>query len=466
MEIFVLLAVFIAAYVMIVLTNAGFFQNVQARMSFPGVMTAIQLVCAVSMVMADHKLGGKVALTAMCVNIFMAIMNGIARKSIDSIPGIMFTLAGIVVVAIISTAMKKLHDQSYSDILTGMANRRQAGEYINYLISSKLPFDVYYIDLDHYKYINDSYGHDKGDEILKRIVRQWADMKLPGLMSRYGGDEFLYIAPTSSDEERWARSKSIIASVGECCIKYLSGADVDITASIGVAAYPEHSTDSLEIIKMADKAMYQAKKSGRNCWKKYGENTDNIMIREHDLEMMIKDALENDGFRVLYAPMYTEGKHIKSFSARLRLIGPNQEAILPPEFMPVAEKSELVIKIDEYEINRCIKEMAPIVKKYDTVLNLRVSAKQLLTPGFAGTIDSRLRAHDFPAHKLEIEVDEQALADKTDRILRTIRELKVKGVQISLDGSVLRELGCDTNHYLSVGKLVDVSGAAALVAEE
>lgn len=460
----VLLAVFAAAYIMIVLSNAGLFKNVQGMTSIPGIMTAIQLLCGVSMVLAENKVGSRVAIIAMIVNEGLAIMAMVARKSLDALPGIMFMMAGILTVLIISSAMKKLNDLSYSDILTGMANRRQAGNYIDYLVSSKLPFDVYYIDLDHFKYINDSYGHDKGDEILKRIVRHWEEMKLPGVMARFGGDEFLYITPAGTDEEKWARSKSLIASVGECCLKYLAGADADVTASIGVASYPEDTTDAFEIIKMADKAMYYAKRSGRNGWKKYSESNDSVMLREHDVEVMLKDALENDGFRMLYAPLYSEGRKVRSFAARVRLIGPKGEVILPPEFMPIASKSDLVIRIDEYQINRCIKDMAPIVKGRDVMLTMRVSAKQLITPGFASTIDTKLKAYDFPAHKLELEVDEQALSDSSDRILRTIRELKVKGIQVSLDGSVLRELGCDSHRYLSVGKLVDAEGAANLVA--
>ncbi len=459
----ILTVIFIAAYVAILMTNAGFFPHIQARTSVPGIMTAIQLVCAVNMVLTDNKTGSKVALIAMGASVVFAVISSIARKSFDAVPGIMFMIAGVLVLLIISTAMKRLHDLSYTDALTGIANRRQVNDYIDYLVASKLPFDVYYIDLDHYKYINDSYGHDKGDEILKRIVRQWDSMNLPGLMARFGGDEFLYIAPAISDEEKWARSKAIIASVGECCLKYLAGADVDITASIGVASYPEHSIDGDEIIKMADKAMYQAKKAGRNGWRKYGDNTDGLMLREHDVEVMLKDALENDGFRMLYAPLCGEGRQVKAFSARMRLVAPNQEVILPPEFLPIATKSDLIVRLDEYEINRCIKDMSPLVKAYDVMLSMRVSAKQLITPGFVGAIESKLTSYDFPPHKLELEVNEQALSDSSDRVLRTIRELKVKGIQISIDGGVLRELGCDSHRYLSVEKLVDIEGAKALL---
>ncbi len=462
-KVVVLTVVYITAYVMIMFTNAGFFSNFQARTSIPGIMTAIQLICAVSMVMIENRTGSKIAIVAMCTSIILAVVSNISRKSLDALPGIMFMVAGLLVIIIISMAMKKLHELSYTDVLTGIPNRRQASDYVDYLVSSKLPFDIYYIDLDHYKYINDSYGHDKGDEILKRIVRQWESMKLPGLMARFGGDEFLYIAPATTDEERWARSKAIIASVGDCCLKYLAGADVDITASIGVASFPEDSAEADEIIKMADKAMYQAKKAGRNGWRRYGKNTDSIVLREHDIEVMLKDALENDGFRMLYAPLCGENRQVKAFSGRMRLIAPNQEVILPPEFLPIAMKSDLIVRLDEYGINRSIKDMAPLVNASDVMLSIRVSAKQLITPGFVDSVETKLKAYNFPPQKLELEVNEQALADSSDRVLRTIRELKVRGIQISIDGGILRELGCDSHRYLNVEKLVDVEGAKALL---
>ncbi len=203
------------------------------------------------------------------------------------------------------------------DDLTGVSNRRHIISYIDYLIEQKIPFHAVYLDLDHFKYINDTDGHERGDQVLRNVTKVWEEIdKKNAAIGRLGGDEFIAIVPKS---ECKTDAKEYAAKYLQAIKDYLkpdSKTAVMVTCSAGTASYPEDGKSVGDFGFSFSGAMYNAKNSGRNMVCQYDASFEESILREQYIEARVRDALENKKFFMAYQPQYDSYTHgLRGFEA-------------------------------------------------------------------------------------------------------------------------------------------------------
>lgn len=405
------------------------------KVSVSGVISAFQFLIAVVVTMVDYKIGGRVAQILVTLGTVLPLIQAIRSGNYSPLPGVFYSFAGLVAITLIRDEIGNINRLSRTDFLTGISNRRNILDYLNNYIKERRQFYLLYLDLDHFKYVNDTKGHERGDEVLKTIVDLWKLVEPKhAILGRIGGDEFLVIIDRKycSDVENLAYEYS---KVIKQWIDPESNSSLYVTVSIGIAAYPENADSADELIRKADIAMYSAKNSGRNMWTKYDVSLEKEVKREEYILMKIREALINGKLRMVYQPQYSlSDKKIRGFEALIRLDLPDGTTLPPSEFIPVAEKSESIIAIGEFVLSCATKNFANIVKENpDCLISVNISPKQILTGDFYGAVKRILDENEFPANNLEIEITEYCLMDSTKEAIEVINNLKALGVKVAMD---------------------------------
>lgn len=400
-----------------------------------GVITAFQFMTAIWMTLTDASKGGKIALGLLGYSMVMAAMNMLQTKDSTAAPGVCFLTASVFAIALIRNGIRKEQNLSNMDMLTGIANRRSMVALIHEYVERKEPFYLLYMDLDHFKYLNDIQGHEKGDKVLKQVVELWKTVdRKQTTLGRIGGDEFLCLVSrkTPIDIEDLAAQYVSVLSNWRDEDKY-SG--FYLSASVGIAAYPEDARNVKEMLRKADIAMYSAKKDGRNNYCKYDAWFDRAFLREQNVEIILREAFKNHKFYLVYQPQFeTATKKIHGFEALIRLDNGNGEQIGPGEFIPVAEKSTLIIEIGEFVLREATKDFASYMREHrDLTLSINISAKQILSDDFVNLVKEILQENQFPPECLEIEITEYCLMDATEEAIAVINELKQIGIHLAMD---------------------------------
>ncbi|NYE61722.1 diguanylate cyclase (GGDEF)-like protein/PAS domain S-box-containing protein [Duganella sp. 1224] len=298
---------------------------------------------------------------------------------------------------------------------------------------------VLFIDLDKFKRVNDSFGHAAGDELLRAAAdRMHALLRPMDVLARFGGDEFIVVipdlAPRSAEMMAADCADALIAATARGF--ELSYHAISVTASIGIACYPNHGTDSDTLIRNADIAMYQAKKAGR------GEQR----VFSDDMNAMAKDALVIDGalagaidageFYLVYQPIISaQSGKLTKVEALLRwnssLLGP----VSPDRFIPVAEDSGMIIALGTWVLEQACRQVGQWTHSTlsDVTISINVSAWQLADPAFVTLVSQALIRNGLSPHQLELELTERVLIDDTANVQTVLAQLRALGVGISLD---------------------------------
>ena len=325
---------------------------------------------------------------------------------------------------------------AYHDSLTGLGNRllfkEQLEEALRDVSVTPHPLAVLFLDLDGFKAVNDTLGHSIGDLLLKSVAVKLRDL-LPRTdrIARLGGDEFaiLQIAavqPASSI----ALAERIIEVVSQpCCIE---GHDVTVGASVGIAvAHPgEMNTESF--LKSADLAMYSAKSEGRGTYRMFDPEMDAIVQTRRILERDMRTALAQDGFRLYYQPLVNlQTKKVTAFEALMRWQHPERGSVPPSEFIPVAEEMGLIVQLGEWALRQaCAEAMA---WPDEICVSVNLSPLQFSKGNLVSTVMSALASAGLPASRLELEITESVLLEKSERNIAVLNQLRDLGVRISMD---------------------------------
>lgn len=422
-------------FILISMNRSGQVMIFNGTVSISGILSAIQFLVAIAMTLLDNNMGGTLAQVFLILSSISAFGAAVLSGNYASLPGVFYFVASAIAIILIKMEMTKVNKVSNTDYLTNISNRRNILDKINNHILKKTPFYLLYLDLDHFKYINDQYGHEKGDLVLTAIVNEWKKIAPKNnLIGRIGGDEFLAVVP-----EKGSDDIEIVAYEYLKAIKNLPS-DINayalyITVSIGIVKFPLDGNSADELVKKADIAMFSAKNAGRNTWCIYDENLDKEILHEQHIEMKIREALINDSFHMVYQPQFSiADKKLRGFESLLRMNVNDSETISPSEFIPVAEKSELIISIGEFVLKRATKDFSDIVKENPScLLSVNISAKQILTGDFVGAITKILNENDFPAENLEIEITEYCMMDSTNEAVEVIKAIKQLGVKLAMD---------------------------------
>lgn len=333
----------------------------------------------------------------------------------------------------------KLDHIAHYDSVTGLPNRHFFNRHTQELTQRHNPqdfdFGLLFIDLDNFKYVNDTFGHWVGDLLLVRVAeRLQSVLRTRDLVVRLGGDEFCVLLdnPKQLDVALGLAVKilAVLSTPFNC-----ENHEFIVGASIGVAMMPEHVSRFDELLSCADAAMYAAKALGKNNVQVWTPEMSQRTAQRFTIESGLRHAIENGELEVFYQPiMALADGHIAGMEALLRWKHPELGFVSPVEFIPVAEESQLIVSIGEWVLRQaCLqaKIWAPCFGQLFIAVN--VSARQFREPGFADNVERIVRETGCPPHILELEVTETILMSQTLETMAILEDLSSRGFRLSLD---------------------------------
>jgi diguanylate cyclase (GGDEF)-like protein len=336
-------------------------------------------------------------------------------------------------------AEERLLHLAHHDALTGLPNRTLFYDTLKKTLAfaarKNAQVAVMFLDVDHFKDINDTLGHVIGDKVLTDIAdRLLGCVRLRDTVGRLGGDEFAFILLVENELGAGVVADKIHKALREPL--HVDGNDVNVTASIGITMYPADATRPEILVKYADTAMYGAKQSGRDifCFFKPQMNSD---VRARlELEQSLRKAIENEEFVLHYQPkVELNTGRVVGVEALLRWERPGHGLVPPNQFIPVLEATGLIREVGNWVIVQACKQMAAWVANGigSRRVAVNVSARQFLAADLDERIGAALLAHGIPADALELELTESSLIADTQLTIATLRKLKARGVQVSID---------------------------------
>ena len=333
---------------------------------------------------------------------------------------------------------KQLEYQAYYDALTGLPNRLLFRDrVVNAIAQAKRHrrgIAVMYLDLDHFKLVNDGLGHSVGDGLLSEVAaRLQGSIRASDTISRLGGDEFtILLNDTNSTEAVFAVARKVLQSVARPF--RVNGHELFITASIGISVFPADGEDVETLLKCADSAMYRAKELGRNQAQLFMASMNERYVRRLAVEQSLHHALERNELDVYYQPIF-EGGRVAAFEALLRWNEPEKGIIEPTEFIHLAEETGLIVPIGDWVIHQACKQLRDWRNAglTDLGVTVNISAPQLQQARFAELIAGTLREFELPPAALELEITESVAVQNMELTMQVLRELRRLGVGIAID---------------------------------
>jgi diguanylate cyclase (GGDEF)-like protein len=354
--------------------------------------------------------------------------------------------------------IKQMHDQSrralhlvqhtsWTDTLTGISNRGHfntlAAEVVYKVTTKSGHCSLLFIDIDNFKFVNDKYGHEVGDELLKtlairiegvvgEIVRRRS--LPPVVFARLSGDEFAVLAQSASGD----------GTIREMCTSILAlfsggfevrGKHYPVTASIGVAICPTDATNLAELVSNADAAMYQAKTNGKNRSSRFSRALQDKRDRIRHIQEELRLVDPDEQFHLVYMPIVDTRGRVTGCEALLRWISPALGNVTPDEFVPIAESTGQFTKIDWWVINRAMSDHQHLKALFgaETVLAINISSAELHSKSIGEYFSDCLERHRLDARTIEIELTETYAVKLGDQLHRNIEALREKGFRISID---------------------------------
>lgn len=334
-------------------------------------------------------------------------------------------------------ALKDVEQLAYYDPLTGLQNRRLFNLHLSevYELTKRYPENaiLFYLDLDNFKSINDSLGHDAGDELLKIMAKRLSTiLRSSDHLARLGGDEFGIIAYHQSDNGLLLAGR-ISQEINRPTT--ISNQEIVVTASIGIAVVESAGESSSELLRRADLAMYQAKAEGRNNYQYYSRELQDKLEYHLDMTHELRNAVSQQQFQLYYQPQVdlNDGS-VSGAEALIRWIHPERGMIPPDQFIPLAEDTGLIMDIGEWVLNTACVDAIRFAEQQEMItIAVNISAKQFYGPSLAKYIEGILRLTALTPEQLEVEITEGVLLNDMDHAIDILNQLRDLGVGISLD---------------------------------
>jgi diguanylate cyclase (GGDEF)-like protein len=332
----------------------------------------------------------------------------------------------------------RIEQLAHFDALTGLANRNLFKERLDAALARHrrlgTEFAVFLLDLDRFKTVNDTLGHQAGDKLLEgvaeRIKETCGEADIP---ARLGGDEFAVIAMAASgnlQHNAEVLAARLIATIS--APDQIAGRPVVVGCSIGIALVPAHGERIDEILRNADLALYRSKGEGRNCFQIYSEQMKAEADRRSALEIDLREAIWGDQLEVYYQPVVDfVSRRVVSVEALARWTHPTRGPIQPSEFIPVAEQTGLIVELGNWIMLRACRDAMQMPSNIKVAVNL--SPVQFAKSNIVEWASFALADSGLPAQRLEFEITEGVLLEETERNLNSLRELKAIGISIALD---------------------------------
>jgi len=337
-------------------------------------------------------------------------------------------------------AEQQIEYQAYHDALTGLANRRLFQEHLTLALAlaqrRRKVVAVLFLDVDHFKVVNDSLGHTVGDELLKQIAaRLKAAVRDGDTVARVGGDEFtIVLQDLQRKDDAAIVAEKVLRTIAQPL--EITGHRLYVTTSIGITTFPEDGKDAETLIKNADNAMYRAKADGRNTYHMSTEELSRLVAERMSLESGLHLAIERDEFELFYQPQIdTRTMKITGMEALLRWRHPERGVISPNEFMNVAEDRGYIVVIGDWVLRTACLQAAMLREHgHDGVrVSVNLSAKQFREISLATRIEAAIREAKLDPHMLELEITESVAVENVELTLAILTQLRSIGITIAID---------------------------------
>ncbi|SCX78993.1 EAL domain-containing protein [Pseudomonas flexibilis] len=337
-------------------------------------------------------------------------------------------------------AEARIHHLAHHDALTGLPNRLllqdRLGQAIREARRKGSQVGILFMDLDRFKWINDTLGHDAGDHLLRTITRRCLDvLRESDTLARLGGDEFVAILPgLQQAQDAGLVARKLLAAITQPCM--LGNHELSVTCSIGIAVFPgDGTTDSL-LLRNADAAMYRAKSEGRNGFQFYSTDMNTARLGELLLEHQLRGALERQELCLFYQPKVdARDGTLRSCEALLRWRHAEEGLLTPDRFLPAAEESGLIVPIGEWVIREACRQVRSWLNagRQPVRVAVNLSGQQFAHQNIVQLVRDALQEYRLPPQLLELELTETILMRDIERTLVILGELCALGVSLAID---------------------------------
>ncbi|EGA67952.1 diguanylate cyclase/phosphodiesterase with PAS/PAC and GAF sensor(s) [Vibrio sinaloensis DSM 21326] len=338
----------------------------------------------------------------------------------------------------------QLHNRAYFDPLTGLPNRSLFLDRLNQSIlnaeRSGKSFALLFIDLDHFKDVNDMHGHEVGDQLLKQVSKRIKQsIRVTDLSARFSGDEFVVVLDHIQDVSVAINVANRIATKLINALSrpfQIGNQSVLISASIGVSIYPEDSATQDTLIRFADNAMYHAKSSGKNNFQFYSKELNRIAMSQKEMERALDEAINGDQFELHYLPKWhLKTEQVEGVEALVRWQHPIKGLLYPNDFVPIAESTGQIRLLDLLVTEKALNQHHDWLSRgIDLgILGINISARSLKHPDFFDQLKAIILRSGVPTQKIEIEITETVMVENIEYAQVLFAELKEIGVRVALD---------------------------------
>lgn len=361
------------------------------------------------------------------------------REGADFVLLISITLVMLMIVMVTWIALfvdrTLLEKMAFSDPLTGLQNRHSMNHHFELKLGGTSHSALLFLDLDQFKLVNDTLGHDIGDMLIQEVAARLQQFLGEGKdVFRLGGDEFLLLAGEMSQQAVETMAQQILEDIRRVYI--LDGNELYITGSIGISYAPQHGTDRSALFKAADTAMYQAKRLGKNQFCSFNSDLEQKLIRRMEIEKGLRSAFASAQFELHYQPKWNAERNCPTgFEALLRWNHPKYGLIAPNEFIPIAEETGLIVGMTRWVLEQACSDCAEWNKRTGSKLGVSVnlSINVFESKNLMDMVMVALQHASLPPDMLELEITESIVMKGAPDVIRQLLPLQEMGVTISMD---------------------------------
>lgn len=338
-----------------------------------------------------------------------------------------------------------MHNMALFDRLTGLPNRWNVKERLDALLLNASKKDQHigllYIDLDNFKMVNDNYGHEMGDQLLKAFSRRLLllaekfNQSCQIELGRMAGDEFVVVVKDQNHSDRAREVAEDILQIFDSGLA-VEGVNHSVYASIGIALFPENVTTAEDLIHNADLAMYQAKGNGRNRWEYFSDDLARELRDQGVIENSLREALQENYFSLVYMPMYDcQTLEVVGLEVLLRAENLQRDGIGPDRFIPIAEKTRIIKDIDLWVIDNALARLLELqtTTGFNGKFCINISGVELHNELFSAQVRALINKHGVSPASIEFEITETAFVVDDNKSREMLGELRGIGVSLALD---------------------------------
>ena len=409
-----------------------------------GTLSSLSALICYLMIFIDYKYGTAIGISIISLEVLSNFYIILKSHTLNSLPGLATSLFAVTAILVISHLYRKSYKSSRTDVLTGLGNRRSFIDKMEDNFLTGKPFTLACIEIMNFKNINGMVGIQAGDLILKKAADFLKEkISNEACLFRMTGVTFMIVFEGNSDVDKTIHD---IMKLEKQSIDFVYAKDPDNTVqeeqtvyykiAVGISKFPDDAKDFTTIIRHSDIALAHAQLQSENRIVEYNEEIEKEQQRQTEADKLINESLEKDWFYLMYQPQYTLGeKKLRGFETLIRCKKPDGSIVSPAFFIPAAEKSNLILKIDDYVLKRAINEPKKMIEenRETCTISVNVSAKNIASEGFAEKVIHLVKEADFPPKCLEIEITEYSFVESLETTVRNITKLREYGIQIALD---------------------------------